>query len=268
MFEKWKKHCSFIDDVNIITKLVIAVILFFFVIFVHQFDYMLYITCLILVLLLIFNGLQFKVTFIFIVFTILFSLVSALFMIFYGDGTHVLFKLGFIQITTESLFRGLHLAMRTTTVSFFGILIAFTSQIVLVFYSLMQHLKVKPKVAYAFMAAIRMVPLMIISFLQLRKSLKIRYQLINAQNYRGIKRLKHLIIPLLSQNIKKAHQLSVAMEKKGFKDGPRTYYYHAPFSYKDFLLIIVVGFILISAYYLALYFPITGIDDVRITSIY
>ena len=103
---------------------------------------------------------------------------------------------------------------------------------------------------------------------KLRKSLKIRYQLISAQNYRGIKRIKHLIIPLLSQNIRKAHQLSVAMEKKGFKDGPRTYYYHAPFSYKDILLIIVMGLILISAYYLSLYFPITGIDDVRITSIY
>ncbi|MDL1995974.1 energy-coupling factor transporter transmembrane protein EcfT, partial [Staphylococcus saprophyticus] len=43
---------------------------------------------------------------------------------------------------------------------------------------------------------------------------------------------------------------------------------HAPFSYKDILLIIVMGLILISAYYLSLYFPITGIDDVRTTSIY
>ena len=83
-----------------------------------------------------------------------------------------MFKLGFIQISTESLVRGLHLALRTTTVSFFGILIAFTSEIVMVFYSLMQHLKVKPKVAYAFMAAIRMVPLMISTLVQLRKSLK------------------------------------------------------------------------------------------------
>ncbi|MEG9445598.1 MAG: energy-coupling factor transporter transmembrane protein EcfT, partial [Staphylococcus saprophyticus] len=53
MFDMWKKHHSFIDDVNIITKLGIAVILFFFVIFVHQFDYMFYITCLMLALLLI-----------------------------------------------------------------------------------------------------------------------------------------------------------------------------------------------------------------------
>ena len=34
----------------------------------------------------------------------------------------------------------------------------------------MQHLKVKPKFAYAFMAAIRMVPLIISSLIQLRRS--------------------------------------------------------------------------------------------------
>ena len=46
-----------------------------------------------------------------------------------------------------------------------------------------------------------------------------RYQMIDASNYRGLKRLKHLLIPILSQNIRRAHQLSVAMESKGFKDG-------------------------------------------------
>lgn len=168
MFEIWKKHYSFMDDVNIITKLTLAIILFFFVIFVHQFDYMIYICLLMFLFLLLFNGIKLKITFTFIFFTITFSLISALFMIFYGEGTHILFKFGFIQISTESLVRGLHLALRTTTVSFFGILIAFTSEIVMVFYSLMQHLKVKPKVAYAFMAAIRMVPLMISSLVQLR----------------------------------------------------------------------------------------------------
>ena len=81
----------------------------------------------------------------------------------------------------------------------------------------MQHLKVKPKFAYAFMAAIRMVPLIISSLIQLRRSLKMRYQMIDASNYKGIKRLNHLVIPLLSQNIRRAHQLSVAMESKGLK---------------------------------------------------
>lgn len=268
MFEMWKKHYSFIDDVNIITKFIIAVLLFFFVIFIHQFDYMIYLTLLTLVFLLLFNGLKLKITLVFVFFTVIFSLISALFMIFYGSGTHMIFQLGFIKITTESLYRGLHLAMRTSTVSFFGILIAFTSQIVMIFYSLMQHLKVKPKIAYAFMAAIRMVPLMFTSLVQLRRSLKMRYQMIDKSNYTGFKRIKHIVIPLLSQNIRKAHQLSVAMEKKGFKDGPRTYYYNTSFSYKDIILIVAVGAIILLTYVLAHFIPITGIEDVRLTSIY
>ncbi|MDN8883560.1 CbiQ family ECF transporter T component, partial [Staphylococcus aureus] len=103
----------------------------------------------------------------------------------------------------------------TIDISFFGILIALTSQVVMIFYILMQHLKVKSKDAYSFMAAIRMIPLMISYLLQLRRYLKMRYQMIDAANYRGLKRFKLLIIPLLSQNIRKAHQLSVAMESKG-----------------------------------------------------
>ena len=85
----------------------------------------------------------------------------------------------------------------------------------------MQHLKVKPKIAYAFMAAIRMVPLIFTSLIQLRRSLKMRYQMIDASNYRGLKRLKHLLIPILSQNIRRAHQLSVAMESKRLQRWPK-----------------------------------------------
>ena len=264
MFERWKKRHTFVDDVNIITKLLLGIALFFFIIFIHNFDFMIYIVILMFMFLLLFNGTEFKITAIFILVTTLFALMSSLFMILYGDGEHMLVKFGILQISTESIVRGLHLSMRTITVSMFGILIALTSQIVMIFYSLMQHLKVKSKVAYAFMAAIRMIPLMISSLIQLRRSLKMRYQMIDAANYRGLKRFKHLIIPLLSQNIRKAHQLSVAMESKGFRDGPRTYYYNVPFSYKDIIFIIVLIAIITLAYYCSITLPITGIDDVRL----
>ena len=251
MFERWKKRHTLVDDVNIITKLILGVLLFIFIIFVHNFDYMIYITLLMFIFLLSFNGTAFKVIAAFLSATILFALLSSLFMILYGDGTHMLFEWGIIHISTESIVRGLHLSLRTITVSMFGVLIALTSQIVMIFYSLMQHLKVKPKIAYAFMAAIRMVPLIFTSFIQLRRSL--------------FKRIKHLLIPVLSQNIRRAHQLSVAMESKGFKDGPRTYYYKAPFSYKDILFVGMTIALLIIAFYLSQYFPITGIEDARVS---
>ena len=46
MFEHWKIRHTFMDDVNIITKLVLGVLLFFFIIFIHNFDFMIYIVCL------------------------------------------------------------------------------------------------------------------------------------------------------------------------------------------------------------------------------
>ncbi|UEX89482.1 energy-coupling factor transporter transmembrane component T family protein [Staphylococcus ratti] len=263
MIASWKNYRTFMDNVNIITKLFLGLALFFFIIFVHNFDVMLYLVALMFGFMLIMSGAKLRILFIFVGFSMFFALSSSLFMIFYGDGHHELFKFGFIHITIESLVRGIHLSLRTLTISFFGLSIAFTSQVIMIFYSFMQHMKVKPKIAYAFMAAFRMLPLIIESFFQLRQALKMRYQIIQKQNYRGIKRFYHLLIPLLSQNMRKAHRLSVAMEMKGFRDGPRTYYYQTPFSYRDLLLIVCIIALISAAFGLSHLLPITGILDVR-----
>ncbi|TDM14224.1 energy-coupling factor transporter transmembrane component T family protein [Macrococcus bovicus] len=263
MYEQFKTRMTVMDHVNILTKMAAGVLLFFLVIFIHRFDVMLYMTLLMFIFMLLFSGTRLKLVLAIFSVIALFSLTSSLFMIFYGDGLGTLFKWGMIHITTESLFRGLHLSLRTLTVSCLGLTIAFTTQIVMIFYSLMQHLKVRPKYAYAFMAAIRMVPLMIESFFQLRNSLKMRYQMIDPGQYRGVRRLKHLLIPLMSQNIRKAHRLAVAMEKKGFKDGPRTYYYRVPFSFYDVVFIILMTAVVVAAFLLAATLPITGLEDVR-----
>ncbi|QLK85713.1 energy-coupling factor transporter transmembrane protein EcfT [Staphylococcus sp. 17KM0847] len=263
MIEAWKTRITFLDHVNIVTKLALGISLFFFIIFIHNFDFMLYLALLMFLFLICFAGTQWRVVIIFASMATFFALTSSLFMIFYGDGQHILLKFGFVQISVESLVRGLHLSLRTIVISYFGLAIAFTSQVIMIFYSFMQHLKVKPKIAYAFMAAFRMIPLMIDSVFQLRNALKMRYQMINNKNYSGIKRLKHLLIPLLSQNIRKAHRLSVAMEKKGFHDGQRTYYYDAPFSYRDILCILLIICIITLAFILSLYIPLTGILDAR-----
>ncbi|BAS46458.1 cobalt ABC transporter permease [Staphylococcus schleiferi] len=263
MIESWKIRNTFMDQVNIVTKLFLGIALFFFIIFIHNFDFMIYLATIMFIFMWLVSGTKWKVVLTFALIATFFALTSSLFMIFYGHGKHVLFSFGFVKISTESLVRGLHLSFRTMTISYFGLSIAFTSQVIMIFYSFMQHLKVKPKVAYAFMAAFRMIPLMIDALFQLRNSLKMRYQMIDNQNYSGFKRLKHLLIPLLSQKIRKAHRLSVAMEKKGFKDGPRTYYYHVPFSYRDIILIIVTLGIVMLSFILAGTMPLTGITDAR-----
>ncbi|MFP3490990.1 energy-coupling factor transporter transmembrane protein EcfT, partial [Staphylococcus sp. SIMBA_130] len=76
-----------------------------------------------------YNGTQFKITGGCSLATVLFALLPSLFTILYGDGTHMLFKWGISQISTESIVRGLRLSLRTITVSMFGILLAVTSEI-------------------------------------------------------------------------------------------------------------------------------------------
>lgn len=263
MYEQFKIYHTFMDHVNVITKLILGVLLFALVIFIHNFDWMLYLAIIMFIFMIVFSGVRLKLIVAFVSVMILFSFTSSLFMIFYGDGSVTLIRWGIVHITEESLYRGLHLSLRTLTVSFFGLCIVFTSEIVKVFYSLMQHLKVKPKYAYAFMAAIRMVPIMFESFFQLRNALKMRYHVIDSSHYRGLNRIKHLIIPLLSQNIRRAHRLSVAMEKKGFHNGARTYYYIVPFSYRDIICIVIFVMMLTAGYLLAIWLPITHITDVR-----
>lgn len=159
--------------------------------------------------------------------------------------------------------RGLHVTMRTLVISFYGMVIPFTSQIIYVFYSFMQHLKLKPKIAYAFMASIRMIPIMFTSFIQLRQALKMRYQVVDKSQRKGLKWINHLLIPILSQSIRKSHRLAVAMEAKGFTNGKRTYYYKVPFTINDVYFIIMSILLVILAFCLGSFFPITNITDIR-----
>ncbi|MGV2875448.1 energy-coupling factor transporter transmembrane component T [Macrococcus capreoli] len=263
MYEQFKIYSTFLDKVNIITKLILGVLLFAVVIFIHNFDWMLYLTLFMFIFMFGLSGVRFKLIAAFVSVMILFSITSSLFMVFYGEGKTMLFEWGMIHISKESLFRGLHLSLRTLTMGCLGLTIAFTSEVVKIFYSLMQHFKIKPKYAYAFMATIRMVPLMFESYFQLKNALKMRYHVIDARQYRGLKRLKHILIPLISQNIRRAHRLAVAMEKKGFHDGKRTYYYHVPFSYRDILLVLIMISIIVLSLICAMYLPITHITDAR-----
>ncbi|WP_323702768.1 energy-coupling factor transporter transmembrane component T [Mammaliicoccus sp. Dog046] len=263
MLSNWKQYTTFIDNVNVITKLTLGISLFFFVIFIHNFDFMLYLTIIMFIYLITMSGVRFLPLFLVILMTLFFGFTSALFMIFYGEGSETIFKLGFINITHESLMRGLHVTMRTLVISFYGMVIPFTSQIIFVFYSFMQHLRLKPKIAYAFMAAIRMIPIMFSSFMQLRQALKMRYSVIDKKNRKGIKWINHLLIPTLSQSIRKSHRLAVAMEAKGFTNQKRTFYYKVPFTINDIYFLLFSFALVIIAFVFSIYLPITSISDIR-----
>ncbi|MEC0141021.1 energy-coupling factor transporter transmembrane component T, partial [Paenibacillus macerans] len=71
-------------------------------------------------------------------------------------------------------------------------------------------------------------------------------------------------VPLLSQSIRRAHRVAVAMEAKDF-DGsrPRTYYYRFAYSRYDLLALLVIGAAVAAAFALSRTYPLFGIADVR-----
>lgn len=241
MLETIKNYSTFIDKANPLTKILLAAILFATVIFIHNPNVLFHLTILMLIALLCLSGVKIKYLVMLLIFIFISGFISSLYMIFYGEGTETLFRYGIIHITDESFVRGLHITMRGVVLSLFGALVIFTTKITDVFYALMIQLKVKPKYAYSFMAAIRMVPIIVSEYFQLRQARKVRSALINKKHISGFKGLKSTIVTLLSQSIRRAYRLGIAMESKGFTDGSRTYYHRTTFSKHDLYLLLMIA---------------------------
>ena len=81
----------------------------------------------------------------------------------------------------------------------------------------MQQVKLKPKYAYSFMAALRLIPIMMEEFQTIRNAMKVR----GFEREKGIRsvyfKMKAYSIPLLSGSIRRAHRIAVAMEANDFQ---------------------------------------------------
>jgi energy-coupling factor transport system permease protein len=263
MLEVIKKHHLFIDKVNPLTKILTAVLLFVLVVIMNNPNDLFYLTLLMMLTLLILSGVKYQYLAVFIMIVVIFGIFSSMYMILYGEGQTTIFKYGFVHVTEESLIRGLHVMMRGVALSFFGALIIFTTKLTDIFYSLMIQAKLKPKFAYSFMASIRMVPIIAGEYMMLRRVRKVRKPLIHKKYISGIKGFTTTVITLLSQSIRRAYRLGIAMEAKQFDDGPRTYYHETKFTRYDIYFISYLVILLIIAFLLGDILQIIDTIDAR-----
>nr|WP_240903780.1 energy-coupling factor transporter transmembrane protein EcfT [Chengkuizengella sediminis] len=245
-------------------KFIVMIALFIYVLFIHNLNLMVNITILTLLLYLLFSGHSFKLLLLISIPLVLIFVSSATSMVFFGKGETTWFKWGLIHVTEESFYRGIHIGLRALTYAGLGIAFSLTTRPVYLFYSLMQQLKLPPKYAYSFLAALRMLPIMVEEFQTIRYALKVR----GMRHKRGIKgiygKLRSYAIPLLAQSIRRAHRVAVAMEAKRFSQVKnRTYYYKITFSRFDILFLLYFIVMLSAAYFLSEQLPYFPIIDVR-----
>lgn len=189
---------------------------------------------------------------------------SSMSMMMFGKGDTVWLQWGFIRLTEESFFRGLHIGLKTVNMAMSGLLFALTTRPVALFYSLMQQLRLPAKYAYSFMAALRLLPIMVGEFKTLQMAMKVR-GVKRRIGFRGVyDTLKAYAIPMLAQSIRRAQRIAVAMEAKRFSSvRQRTYYYHIGFSAADLGLVLYLAAMLGAAWYTGQHAPYFHIGDVR-----
>jgi energy-coupling factor transport system permease protein len=242
-------------------KLLVMLALFVAVLFVHNPNVLMNFSLGFLLLFFLYTGYPLKYLLLFFVpfFVIFVSTASSMTM--FGEGTTTWFQWGLVHVTKESFLRGMHLGFRALSFALLGLLFSLTTRPVYLFYSLMQQLKLNPKYAYSFLAGIRLLPIMLEEFQTVRNALKVR----GADAERGLNtKLKRYAIPLLSQSIRRAQRIAVAMEAKRFSNQTnRTFYYQIGFSKYDVIFLLIIIGITALACYTGIVLPYIPVTDVR-----
>ena len=255
---------TWLHRTNPTLKLFIIFMMFVGVLFIHNPNVLINITILLFVFFIANTGYPLKTLVLFLLPFILIFISTATSMIFFGKGETTWFKWGLIHITEESFFRGIHLGFRALSFALLGIIFSLTTRPVYLFYSLMQQLKLNPKYAYSFLAGVRLLPIMVEEFQTIHNALKVRGAARIGSIRGAFEKMRRYAIPLLSQSIRRAQRIAVAMEAKRFSSTAyRTYYYEIGFSKYDAVFVASVVLLSFLAYYLSIVYPYFPITDVR-----
>ncbi|RID88358.1 energy-coupling factor transporter transmembrane protein EcfT [Mesobacillus zeae] len=253
---EWSPKETWLHQINPSLKLLVIISLFTVMLLIDDLNYLFSFTIAVLLLFILFTGHPFKRILLFSIPFFVVFVSTSFTMILFGKGETTILKFGLIHITEESFYRGLLVGLRALATAALGLTFALTTKPVLLFYSLMQQMKLRPAYAYSFMAAMRMLPIMAEEFQTIRHARKVR----GWEGKKGaggfFRKISAYSIPLLSQSIRRAHRIAVAMEAKRFRmAGQRTYYYQTGFSWNDVLFIGYFLVVLAAGYYFSAEWP-------------
>lgn len=136
----------------------------------------------------------------------------------------------------ESLLIAIALSLRILSVAALSLLFIFTTNVVDFILSLIQQLKLSPKIAYGVLAGYRFLPMMKDELIIINQAHRIRG--VNQEHTMKGKwnQYRRFVIPLLASAIRKAERTAIAMESKGFTGGKnRTFYRHFRVTKRDWM---------------------------------
>lgn len=140
-------------------------------------------------------------------------------------GGRIIWSFAGLDVTDEQLETALSLSFRVLAFSTLSLMFAFTTDPVKFIMSLMQQLKLSPKLAYGVMVGYQFLPVMKDEFTQIQQAQRLRGAV---EEKNGLKRLldmRRVLMPMLAGAVRKAERSAFAMEARGFTGEARTVYY-------------------------------------------
>ncbi len=161
-------------------------------------------------------------------------------------GGTVIWTSSLFAVTDQQLNLALSLAFRVLAFSMLSLMFAFTTEPVKFVLSLMQQLKLSPKLAYSVLVGYHFLPLIKDEFLQIKQVHEMRARKPSPNKWHRLTSIFKLLIPTLAGAVRKAERAAFAMEARGFTGEPRKSYFR-PISIQrsDFWLSSLVTLLLI-----------------------
>lgn len=159
----------------------------------------------------------------------------------FAGGEH-LFSVWRFEVTTGSVMVGISLALRSLCFVSLSLLFILTTDSTKFMLSLMQQLKLPPKITFGILAGYRFLPTFRYEYQVLRQAHRVR----GIGRAKGIReriyQFRRYAIPLMANAIRKAERTANAMESKGFTgSADRTHYHQMKISRKDWMFFGVIN---------------------------
>lgn len=138
----------------------------------------------------------------------------------------VIWSIWNVYITETQLNHALSLSFRVLAFSSLSLLFALTTNPVKFILSLMQQLKLSPKIAYGVMVGYQFLPVLKDEFVQIGQAHRLRGATQEKNAFQRLLAIRRILIPMLAGAVRKAERAAFAMEARGFTGDRRSSYFH------------------------------------------
>lgn len=129
------------------------------------------------------------------------------------------------DVTDKQWALALSLSFRVLAFSSLSLLFALTTDPVKFVMSLMQQLKLSPKLAYGVLVGYQFLPVLKDEFFQIQQAHRLRGAAVEKHWWQRLLGIRRVIIPMLAGAVRKAERSAFAMEARGFTGESRKEYY-------------------------------------------